>query len=97
MSNTTQLDDETGAPSPSVNERALQRAFAHSRYMSNPTHLDEVVADVVIKSGGAERTVYRRLLGLPVRGRVAARVDRALAERGITPPPPAAPNPNRAA
>jgi hypothetical protein len=36
-----------------------------------------------------KRTIVRRLAGLPVRGRVGARIDRALAEH-LTPPRPAA-------
>jgi hypothetical protein len=43
------------------------------------------------------RTIVRVLAGLPVRPTTDTRIRRALLARGITPPPPAAPNPNRAA
>ena len=36
------------------------------------------------------QTVERRMLGLPVRGRVGARIDAELTKRGITPGAPAA-------
>lgn len=45
----------------------------------SPAEIQEIAAEAVANV----RTVERRLLGLPVRGHVAARVDAALARRGF--------------
>lgn len=46
---------------------------------------DELVRQVADEAEAAEKSVLRRLLSLRVRGRSAARIDRALRERGIEP------------
>jgi hypothetical protein len=40
---------------------------------------DESIVDMARSAGASELTVMRRLLGLPVRGRVGLRVDEAIA------------------
>lgn len=52
---------------------------------------DNTIRDVVESASAHERSVYRRLLGLPVRGRAGDRVDRELARRGIRLPESEAP------
>jgi len=47
---------------------------------------DEFVADVRREADACDPSIYRRLLGLPVRGRTGARIDRVLAARGFVPP-----------
>jgi hypothetical protein len=44
---------------------------------------DQVVEDIARAADVDTRSVIRRLAGLPVRGRVGARVDRELALRGF--------------
>lgn len=53
--------------------------------MSNklPTLNDETIGAIAEETASHRRTVERRLLGLPVRGRVASRVDAVLAKRGL--------------
>ena len=46
---------------------------------------DELIDRIVASTYAHERSVYRRLLGLPVRGRVAGRVDAELQELGLLP------------
>jgi len=43
----------------------------------------EAIADIAAEAHAHVRTVERRLLGLKVKGRVAQRVDVAIARRGI--------------
>lgn len=71
--------------------------LTHSRFLLNgenhpfsvlimnraPRITDELLTEIQRDASVAERTVYRRLLGLPVRGRARGRVDRVLAERGV--------------
>ena len=40
---------------------------------------DEAIVQIAESAGASELTVMRRLLGLPVRGRVGLRVDEAIA------------------
>jgi hypothetical protein len=47
---------------------------------------DDDVAYVREDTGAADQSIYRRALGLPVRGRVVTRIDRALEELGIVCP-----------
>ena len=42
---------------------------------------DEVVGEIAKLADVDARSVVRRLAGLPVRGRVGARIDRVIAER----------------
>lgn len=44
---------------------------------------DETIREVAASASACERTVFRRLLGLPVRGLAAERVDRVLRERQL--------------
>ncbi len=46
-------------------------------------HLDTIVRHVVATEAVCEKSVLRRALGLHVRGRVAARIDRALEAAGF--------------
>jgi hypothetical protein len=48
-----------------------------------PTLTDETIDSIADETASHRRTVERRLLGLPVRGRVASRVDAVLAKRGL--------------
>ena len=64
----------------------------HRRAPQPPPDIEEVAAAAIADP----RTVQRRLLGLPVRGRVADRVDSELARRGYA-PVCANPNPARRA
>lgn len=64
---------------------------------NEPQVTDSLVDDVVEATEAAPITVLRRLVGLPVRGRVAGRIDRELAARGLksggsVPPAPAQPS-----
>lgn len=47
---------------------------------------EAILHDVVDDVPADQKSVLRRALGLPVRGRIAARIDRALADRGVVPP-----------
>ena len=52
------------------------------------TMIDTSTIDAVAAAALAHRnTVVRRVLGLPVRGKVSARIDVELSKRGIVPPP----------
>jgi len=44
---------------------------------------DATIDEVAREVRTTERTVMRRLLGLPVRGRVGIEIDLALSERGL--------------
>lgn len=46
---------------------------------------DDEVRDIAAATRAHEKTVLRRLVGLPVRGRVAKDVDDALIARGLRP------------
>ncbi len=46
---------------------------------------DEIVEVVAEKAHANEKTIYRRLLGLPVRGSVGRRIDFVLEELGLKP------------
>lgn len=48
------------------------------------TNIITVIADAALAH---PRSVERRMLGLPVRGKVSARIDVELSKRGITPLP----------
>ena len=54
--------------------------------MRNETPITDVdVHDIANRADVCERSVLRRLSGLPVRGRAGARIDRILNERIGTP------------
>ena len=47
--------------------------------------IDDRTVDSIVEEADADRrSVIRRLVGLPVRGRAGARIDRALAALGIS-------------
>jgi len=50
---------------------------------TTPPLTDETIDTIAEETASHRRTVERRLLGLPVRGRVATRVDAVLAKRGL--------------
>jgi hypothetical protein len=49
---------------------------------STTPHDDDVIAEFADAADADERTLIRYLAGLPVRGRVAWRIERAIAARG---------------
>lgn len=46
---------------------------------------DDLVATIVREADACEPSVYRRMLGLRVKGRPGTRIDRALEARGFAP------------
>lgn len=60
-----------------------------------PRITDETIEEVAAEAFGHPRSVERRLLKLPVKGRVAARVDAALDRRGLLRRDPSPPNTSR--
>jgi hypothetical protein len=55
--------------------------MANESRHTGPAITDALVSELVDRSETCERTVLRRLLDLPVRGRAGARVDREIAAR----------------
>jgi hypothetical protein len=47
---------------------------------------EQLLREAQRRTDAHQVTIMRRMLGLPVRGRVAARVDRVLAELGVAVP-----------
>jgi hypothetical protein len=50
------------------------------------TLTNELVTEVAAEADTDERSVVKRLAGLPVRGRAGPRIDRALERRGLRRP-----------
>ena len=65
--------------------------MAHEASTPSPAPIDDaLVAAIAAEADADDRTVVRRLAGLPVRGRPGRRVDAALAKRGLLREPGAA-------